>query len=42
MASANTTLCLPASLDSLAKLSNELHDFVGPFSLVPALFFSLI
>ncbi|CAI1084922.1 ATP-binding protein [Serratia fonticola] len=41
MTSANTTLCLPASLDSLAKLSNDLHDFVAPFSLDPALVYQL-
>lgn len=41
MASANTMLCLPASLDSLEKLSNELYDFVKPFSLDPALVYQL-
>lgn len=41
MTNANATLCLPASLDSLAKLSNGLHDFVAPFSLDPALVYQL-
>ncbi|WON75856.1 ATP-binding protein [Serratia sp. UGAL515B_01] len=41
MASANTTLCLPASLASLAKLSEGLHDFVAPFSLDPAVVFQV-
>lgn len=33
---ANTTLYLPASLDSLAKLSDELYRFVAPLTLDPA------
>ncbi len=36
MASVNTALCLPASLESLEKLSDALRDFVAPFSLEPA------
>ncbi|PVZ85418.1 ATP-binding protein [Serratia sp. S1B] len=41
MASINTTLCLPASLESLAKLSNALYEFVAPFSLDPALVYQV-
>ncbi|ATM78157.1 TPA: ATP-binding protein [Serratia fonticola] len=41
MTSANATLCLPASLNSLAQLSNELYGFVEPFSLDPALVYQL-
>lgn len=41
MANANTTLCLPASLDSLVKLSDELYDFVAPFSLDPAVVYQV-
>ncbi|MFC0225098.1 ATP-binding protein [Serratia aquatilis] len=41
MANANTTLRLPASLASLAKLSEGLHDFVAPFSLDPAVVYQM-
>lgn len=41
MAIANTTLCLPASLASLATLSEGLHDFVAPFLLDPAVVYQM-
>ncbi|WP_337262794.1 MULTISPECIES: ATP-binding protein [unclassified Serratia (in: enterobacteria)] len=41
MASVSTTLCLPASLGSLAELSNALYDFVAPFALDSALVYQV-
>ncbi|TQI81703.1 serine/threonine-protein kinase RsbW [Serratia fonticola] len=41
MANANMTLSLPASLGSLAKLSNALYDFVAPFSLDPTMIYQV-
>lgn len=41
MASVSTTLCLPASLSSLAELSNALYDFVAPFALDSALVYQV-
>ncbi|WP_431225407.1 ATP-binding protein [Serratia sp. L9] len=41
MANTNTTLCLPASLSGLAQLSNQLHDFVAPLSLDPAVVYQV-
>lgn len=35
MENSDITLCLPASLASLNKLSSALHDFVAPLSLRP-------
>jgi serine/threonine-protein kinase RsbW len=41
MTSVSTTLCLPASLESLAALSNALYDFVAPFTLDPSLVYQV-
>lgn len=41
MASVSTTLCLPASLGSLAELSKALYDFVAPFALDSALVYQV-
>lgn len=41
MASVSTTLCLPASLGSLAELSNALYDFVAPFALDSAVIYQV-
>lgn len=41
MANTNTTLCLPASLSSLAQLSDQLYDFVAPLSLDPAVVYQV-
>ncbi|AHG18840.1 hypothetical protein Z042_03870 [Chania multitudinisentens RB-25] len=41
MASVSTTLSLPASLESLAELSNALYDFVAPFALGSALVYQV-
>ncbi|MHA7846011.1 ATP-binding protein [Serratia sp. D1N4] len=41
MASVSTTLCLPASLGSLAELSNALYDFVAPFALDSAVVYQV-
>lgn len=41
MASVGITLCLPASLDSLAVLSNALSDFAAPLALDSALVYQV-